>query len=189
MADINLLQSQIKDTTFLSDRRVNIFTVLICIVLVVLLGVGIVLYVLTLGVRSKTANLVSENTTIQDQISNQQTGLSDAKSYQAKLTNIATLLNSHSYLSPLLDELDNKTFQKAKYLTFDVGSDTDKVHLEGQVNSYNDLGKLILGLGTSKYFNNVKLLTVLPSRGATDTYIFSVDMNVDPTIFFNKNKQ
>lgn len=188
MADINLLQNQIKDTTFLSDKRARLFTIIMSVVLSLVIVGGIAIYLATLSFNSKTKKLVLENEKLQQKINNEQEGTGEAKSYQARLSNIAQLLKNHSYTSFLMEELDKKTYQKAKYLTFDAGPDTNKLHIEGEVDNYNDLGKLLLGLSTSEYFKNVRLLSVLPSRGASNSYVFSVDMNAAPEIFINKNK-
>ncbi len=60
------------------------------------------------------------------------------------------------------------------------------MHLEGRVATYNDLGKLIMGLSTSDKFKNIRLLSVSPASGKTSAYQFSIDMEVNSAIFSKK---
>lgn len=172
----------------MSDRRTSIFTLVASLVLVVLLGACGLLYWLAHSTSVKSKELASQNIALQQQINTQQADLGDAKAYQAQLANIGLLLKSHSYFTPAIKELNNFTFQKSQYLTLDIGQDSEKIHVEGRVDNYTDLGKLLLGFSTSPNFKNVKLLSVVPSQGARTAYIFSVDMDVLPDLFINKNR-
>ena len=63
---------------------------------------------------------------------------------------------------------------------------TGRRYLEGKVLTYNDLGKLLLGLSTSTKFKDVQLLSVVPSIGVVNAYQFSLNLNVNPEIFYKK---
>lgn len=187
MADINLLQNQLIDTTYVSYRRTLIvFWVTIFILFFVVAGcVGY--YFMTQTTNDKIGAIAHENTNLQNEINKQELGLKDAQAYQAQLSNIELLLKNHIYFSPLLAELEKYTYLRAQFHSVDVLQQTGRIHLEGSVESYNALGKLLLGLSTSPNFVNVKLLAVLPSAEKNSGYTFSIDMIGKPNLFTNNS--
>jgi|GEM_PF-2132058 hypothetical protein len=188
MPDINLLQNQLKDTTAVALARTKAAIWILAIVLILLAATAGIFYYLTADINKKTAVTVLENNKLDQKISEQTQGLTDAKSYQAQLSNIALLLKSHVALTPLLYELGKYTYLKAQYVNVDVAEDTGRIHLEGLVDSYQGLGKLLLGLSTSQNFRNVKLLSVAPSGGVTFGYSFAIDLTANQAIFLAPTK-
>lgn len=134
-------------------------------------------------VDMQTAAVNSENLTLKEQIDLEDTKLKEAKVYQAQLSNIKLLLKNHIALTPLFEELSNYTYLKARFSSVDIAQDLARIHLEGAVDSYDGLGKLLLGLSTSKNFSNVKLITV---QQGENEYTFSIDLSVAPNLFSNQ---
>lgn len=185
MAEINLLQNRVTDTTNAGVFQSRLIFIVLGLILAVLVGGTVVIFLLNSSLQTKIGTATATNQELQKKLTEQQSTLGNAKTFQAQLVNLRVLLNNHVYLSPLLDELSKVTYIKSQYTSFDV-TDTGKIHVEGLVNSYTDLGKLLLGLSTSTEFVNVKLLSILPSTGEINGFIFSVDMNVSPDIFIKK---
>jgi len=156
---------------------------LIAILTLLTLGGGGLMF-LTGRINQQVAAAVKDNARIQDTLNKQQKNIGDAQIFQAQVANIKTLLNNHVYLTPLFNEISKMTYVKAQYLNIDA-SDTGKIHLEGQVDDYSGLAKLILGLSTSKQFQDVKLLSVAPATGESHGYIFSIDLTAKSELFQN----
>lgn len=185
MQEINLLQNRVKDATHLWQKQTKLTVTILSVVLILLVGITASLFLLIRSVNNKSSDLVAQNQGLQDKFNSKQSDLASAKVFQAQLANFHLLLKNHSYISPVLDELAKMTYSKAQYITMDV-TDAGKIHLEGHVATYGDLGKLLLGLSTSKKFSNVKLLSAVPSTGKTNSYIFAIDLNAMPDLFTKK---
>ncbi len=186
MQEINLLQNRVKDTTFVWQKQGKLILVILALILFLIVAGSVALFFLNQSLEKKTADVLADNQSIQRQLSEQQKNLGDAKAFQAQLVNLKVLLENHSYLSPLLDELAKITYQKAQYVTLDV-AESGKIHVEGTINSYTELGKLLLGLSTSDKFKDVKLLSISPSSGTTSAaYVFALDMSAIPDIFYKQ---
>ncbi len=184
MADINLLQNKLKDSTVIASRRNSVFIWIAVLILLVLGGLGAWLYMLTDQVTTKNTELAVKNSQITKQISSASEDLGEAKIFQAKLENIDLLLDKHTYMSPLLDEIEKVTYVNSQYVNADISFlNENEIHLEGNANTYTDLGKLVLGLSTSKYFTNVKLLAVVPTTiGAKNGFHYSIDLTALPAL-------
>ena len=185
MAEINLLQNRLKDTTNAWEKQGRLIIGILSAILILLIAAGLVLFFFNKNLQTQSASLTSENQDLQNKLTGEQSNLGDAKVFQAQLVNLHTLINSHTFMSPFFDELSKVTYIKAQYDTIDI-NESGKVHVEGKVPSYSDLGKLLLGLSTSTQFKNVQLLSVLPSAGANNAYEFSVDFTVPSYIFTKK---
>jgi hypothetical protein len=189
MPEINLLQNQLKDTTLVARQRTQLVAAISAVVLILLIISGGGIYLLTKNTQEKVAKVIEDNDKILKQINEQDRYLSDAKSYQAKLSNIELLLKNHVAVAPLLDEFEKYTYQQARFISADVAQDLGKVHLEGVISTYEGLGKLLLGLSTSPNFKNVKLSTVTPSNQQNfNGYTFAIDLNVVPGLFSINNE-
>lgn len=185
MAEINLLQNRLKDTTDAGGRQSKAVLAIFAVILAVIVGATVMLFLLNNSLESQIAAAAATNLDLKSKIAVEQKGLGDAKAFQAQLANLRVLLNNHTFISPLLDELSRVTYVKSQYMSFDV-AEGGKIHIEGLVNTYVDLGKMLLGLSSSPHFKNVKLLSVVPSNGEISGFIFSVDLNVIPDIFVKK---
>ncbi len=175
--DINLLQNQVKDTTLIANRRNNFFLVITSLLVIVILVAGGLMYYLTQKASDEGSQLVSDNVKITEEISNVSDEVAAARIYQAKLSNIQILLNKHAIITPVLDELEKITYQKAQFLNADISIDNDRLHVEGTAPSYPDLAKLLLGLTMSKHYQKVKLMAV--TTAPTGGYQFSIEMNLN----------
>ena len=178
MQEINLLQNRIKDRTDVWSRRSLVIRTFLSLFLVLELAVFGGLLLLTKSNQTGIQQTEAEITAIQSEIDQQRGELVSAQAFQAQLKNIRTLLDGHLYWSAFFDELSRVTFQRAQYMTLSATA-AGKLHLEGSSGSYQDIGKLLLGLSTSDNFKDVKLLSVSTASGnVTGNYLFSVDMNV-----------
>lgn len=185
MAEINLLQNRLTDTTNSWKKQGRLILTLLSIVLVGLMVGALVLFFLNQGLKTESATVTSDNQTLQSKLNDQQNSLGDAKAFQAQLVNLRTLIDNHAVMTPLMDELNKVTYTRTQYNTVDI-NETRAVHIEGRVDSYADLGKVLLGLSTSSQFNNVRLLSVLPSTGTSNGYQFSIDLTALTGIFTKK---
>ena len=185
MEEINLLQNKIKDTSFAWQKQSRIITGILSAVLIIFASLGAVFFMLARSNNEKLAQAQTRGQEIQKDISKKDPEVNVATSFQAQLANLKTLVNAHTYLTPLLTELGKSTYIKSQYVSLDV-KDDGKIHLEGRTASYDDLGKLVLGLTTSQEFKNVRLMSVVPSTGTTNAYQFSIDMEANKEIFQKK---
>ena len=183
MQEINLLQSRVKDTTDAWQKQGRTFLSLLAMLLFLLIAAGVGLYFLTRSINKQNDQLVADNTRLQTELSSKEGSLEQARVTQAQLVNIKTLLSDHIYFSTFLDEIEKMTHQKAQYVSLTVAQSTGAVHLQGKTDSYDSLGKLLLGLSTSSKFSNVKLLSSTPSSGEVGGFSFSVDLTVSPDTF------
>ena len=185
MTEINLLQTRIKDRTFAWQRQVRTVLIFLAVILVLLGAGGGGLMFLTNQLTVEIQTVSADATKIQDQLNQDQKNIGDAKLFQAQVANIKTLLNNHVYLTPLFKEIGKMTYVKSQYVSINV-STTGKINLEGQVENYAGLAKLILGLSTSNQFKDVKLLSVNPGTGEVNGYAFSIELTAKPEIFFKQ---
>lgn len=185
MAEINLLQNRLTDTTNAWQRQSRLTITILAVILIILAGGTGLLFFLNGALTTQIEAASAENRDLQQKLTEQQNNLGNAKAFQAQLANLRALLNNHVFLSPLLDELSKVTYVGSQYINVDI-NEAGKIHIEGRVGSYADLGKMLLGLGTSTKFNNIKLLSAAPSTGAINAYVFSLDMNVISDIFHKK---
>lgn len=146
---------------------------------------GGVLYMLTKNLTDESAQLITNNQELQENIESSSNDLAEAKILQAKLANISTLLKNHINATPLLDELESFTYIRSQYVNVSF-EEEGKMHLEGNVSSYSDLGKLLLGLSTSEYFEDVRLLSVSVGSESETYYRFSISMIASEKLFINK---
>lgn len=180
MPEINLLQNRLQDTTYVSVRRTKTVVYLALFLLLLILGGGAGLYVLTNDVNTQKTAVLQSNADLQKQLTEGNSKLGNATTYQAKLSNVETLLTEHIFISPLLAEIEKYTYLKARFVSVDLDQSTGKIHIDGVVDSYQGLGKLLLALSTSPNFKNVKLLSVSP---AGTGFTFGVDMVANKDLF------
>jgi Tfp pilus assembly protein PilN len=182
MQEINLLENRVKDTTQVWDKRNQLFITLVVLILILEAGLSIVFYLLAKNTDNRIQTVSAEHSAIQAQINESQVELTGAKSFQAQLKNVRSLVTNHIYWSGFFDEIADFTLTEGVYVN--LKADTfGVVHLEGQANSYSDLGKLILGLNRSENFDDVKLLAVNPSDNETAGFKFSIDLIANKKLF------
>lgn len=185
MEEINLLQNRVRDHSQLWQRQSKLIVGSLSVILALLLGVAGLFYLLGSSVQKNIEALNSETAKINDTMDAKKKTLGDATTFQAELANLKALYAQHTILSPLLDELGKATYQKVQFETLDVVG-SSKIHIEGRVANYNDLGKMLLGFSTSPSFSDVKLSSVIPDTGQVVGYVFAIDMKANPNIFTKK---
>lgn len=183
--EINLLENRIHDTSQVWQKQSKLIVTALAVILILLLGLGAILFFFRQSIIKQTDQIVTDNKSIQDEMSSKSANLTDATVLQAQFANLQTLINGHVYFSPLLSELSKVTYQRAQFLSLDM-TPAGLVHIEGRIDNYNSLGKLLLGLSTSSKFSNVKLLSATPSTGANSGYFFSLNLNASTYLFSKK---
>lgn len=178
MQEINLLRSQIKDTALIWQRRNRIFTSIFVLILILEIGLAILFFLMAQTTKERKAAVAAENKQTQNQINESQAALVPAKAFQAQLQNLKALVDNHVYWSGFFEELARHTFIKAKFGSVQTDG-SGRVHLEGQVNNYADLAKLLLGLSASEKFHDVELLSSGPTKSEEVGVLFSVDVGID----------
>lgn len=183
--EINLLENRVHDTSFVWQKQSKLILTGLAVILIVILGLGAVLFLISQSIAKQTDQITADNKSLQDKMSSQQGDLAKATALQAQFANLRTLINGHVYFSPLLAELSKSTYQKAQYLSLDA-TPAGLIHIEGRVDNYSSLGKLVLGLSTSSKFSNVKLLSAIPSTGINAGYLFSLNLSAATDLFSKK---
>lgn len=183
MQEINLLKSQLKDTTHLWQTRARIMTMALTFLLILELGGSGILYVLSKSTQSKITAGLADNQQTQNRINEQESQLTPAKAFQAQTQNLGNLLGLHIYWSNFFEELSARTFNKASFQNISADQ-SGSIHLEGLVKNYSELGKLLLGLSTSSQFEEVKLLSSSPSTGEISGLSFSIDLKVKKALLY-----
>lgn len=178
MQDINLLQSKLKDKSETWDRRNNVIIVVFVIITLVVLAAGGFLYFLNQNAKKKTADLKTQNTSIQTKLDSSQGDLAEARGFQAQVQNIELLLNNHIYWTPVFDEIQKTVLKEAYYANMQATTD-GKMHLEGITGSFEQVGKLILSLSTSPNLKNVKLLAIQQNSGQQSGFRFGIDLEAN----------
>jgi hypothetical protein len=183
MQEINLLENRIKDAHTTWKKHTRIYITILSVILVLIIGGVVLLYLYNNNLVSQKDELVQENQGLKLKLDSNSEDKTAAKNFQAQLGNMRYLVDNHVYFTPFFEELSETTFIRAKYSSLTVSTD-GVVHLEGEVNDYNDLSKLLLGLSTSSKIKNVKLLGSKPGQGEKKS--LSVSINFTAINVFNK---
>jgi Tfp pilus assembly protein PilN len=183
MPEINLLGNQITEEPQVFRASGKASVVVLSIILIVLIVAAIAFFILGGTTDQQIQSLTTQNTQIQSQLDQQNSNLSAAQKFQAQLANIKLLLNNHIYISQVLDELDKVAYVKSRFASLDVDDKTGVIHVQGNVSSYSDLSKFLLGMSTSTNFQSVRLLSTFASPTGL---AFTVDLKAAPQLFTKK---
>ena len=183
MQEINLLQNKVKDRTLQYERSNRLVIGLFVILLIIEIIGGVGLYFLTSSTNNQTTNVTNQNQAITNSINQSQSDLTAATGLQGELKNVQVLLTGHIFWTSFFSQLSALTPKKVAYTSMTGSASDDKVHLEGQGQSYTDIGQLILSLSTSGKFTDVKLLSVSPATSSKFGYGFSMDVTASGSIF------
>lgn len=186
MQEINLLKNQLKDASVVWERRNRLLITSLVAIVILEITAGGLLFLFKQSINKKMQTVINYNTQTQSKLNSKQSELAPAKSFQAQLKNLNYLVDSHLYWTSFFDELGKVTLKKVQYTQLQTDL-TGKAYVEGRVNSYSDLGKLLLGLSTSKSFSNVRLLSSNPNSGDASGLNFALDFRVDPELL-SKNQ-
>lgn len=182
MQEINLLQNQLKDDSFKLDNQTNLILTILSVILVLgVLAFG-VLFFLDKNTQKTIKETIAQNSDLEERLDKIQSTLVDAKAFQAQTANIKSLLDSHSYWSPVFQELADMTFTQTQYTSI-VSDSNGRIHIQGITLDYTRLGKVLLALSTSENFSKVDLLSTSPSTGQQGGITYSIDVEVKPELF------
>ncbi|MBI4049771.1 MAG: PilN domain-containing protein [Candidatus Doudnabacteria bacterium] len=185
MPEINLLKNQLKDRSAVWVRRNRLIVSSLFALIILEITAGVLLLLFKQSITNKKQEITDSNIQIQSSLNEKQKELVPAKAFQAQLKNLTRVVDSHVYWTAFFDELSAVTLKKVRYTQLQADS-SGKVYLEGRVDTYTDLGKLLLGLSTSKSFSNVRLLSSSPESSEVGGLIFSLDLNINPELLLAK---
>lgn len=144
------------------------------------------LYFLDKSTANQYQALKEKNIEAQTNLNRIQKDLTSAKQFQAQLKNLSYLTSKHIYWSSFFDELSKHIFNKTRLVSIEGDTTGNKIHIEGNVGSYESLAKLMLGLSTSDKFSQVKLLSASPTTAEESGYLFSIDITINSNVFVKK---
>ena len=147
-------------------------------------AIGAVLFIFKQSTDQKKDAIVEHNTQTQTKLSTQQNELTPAKALQAQLKNLSRLVDSHLYWTNFFDELSQTTLKTVQYTQLQADL-AGTVYVEGLAANYADLGKLLLGLSTSKNFTDVRLLSSSPNSGEISGLSFALNFKINPQLLTN----
>ncbi|HYC79696.1 MAG TPA: hypothetical protein VEC17_01570 [Candidatus Binatia bacterium] len=182
MPEINLLQNKLNDNTDRwqkSGKAVNV--VLVLIIVAEIIGGG-AFYMMNKTAQENKLVLDQENLTIKQDLAELQNDLKDATGLQAQTKNIDTLLKNHVVWNAIIQEISDKTYRNSQYMQM-TSDTTGRIHIEGMVSSYTDLGKMLLALNTSDKFDSVQLTASSPGTGGAAGILYAVEVKAKQSIF------
>lgn len=184
MAEINLLKSELQHRGPFSFGPKGLASLYVVAgILVLVLGVWGGLYFYDLELQKKSRLLEQQTATVDFEVGQVEGQRREAISFQRRLNNLVVLLDEHVFWTPVFEELEKFTFKGAAFNTLQVDVADHTFILTGTVSSYQDMGKLLLGLRQS---SNVQGVT-LQSSGITETgqagYNFNLELLFDPKLF------
>ncbi len=182
MEEINLLQNRIKDSSLAWEKRNKTLVTILVLALILELGLTVIFSILNGSVQKQIVTVRAENTRIQNEINSKDEELTAARAFQAPLKNLVSLVDNNIHWTGFFDRLTERTYLQSQYLNLQADT-TGKVHVEGIVSSYTDLGKLLLALSTSEDFTEVNLLSTSPASGQQSGYNFSLDLMADQKLY------
>lgn len=181
MQEINLLKNQLKDSRLNWDKHNRLLIVGLVVFLIIEIAGGAVLFTINRSQAKSRDTVTAGNVQIQNKLNAKQNELGPAKAFQAQLTNLNRLVESHLYWTNFFDELTKVTLKKAQFTQLQADT-IGKVYVEGRSANYSDLGKLLLGLSTSKHFSKVRLLSSNPGTGEISGLIFTLEFRINPEL-------
>lgn len=183
MAEINLLRNELQTNRQLSLNRAGKIAAYIVITLVILEGLfygGLLLY--EYGMNKKIMALEQENANTDLEISKTEKDRLKAIALQSRIKGLDLLLDQHIFWSEIFKELEKVTYKQAKFSGLEGDEGEQRIIVSGEVASYEDLAKLILGLKTSGQIKDVTLENSALASGEEQVYSFSLELKFDPKI-------
>jgi len=184
MTEINLLQPERRSRS--AERSPTIsgtWTIFVLAGLIVAeLGLWTTFTVLDSKVNSQVQQKVADIGNIDRKLQSPDPDLFNAIKAQAALASVGTLLNEHRYWTKVWNELARTTLKNAMYFTLNATAETNKFTVVGTVATYQDLGKLMLGLQSSSSFAEVALLSSNPSKGTEPGIEFGISVAFKPSL-------
>jgi Tfp pilus assembly protein PilN len=183
MAEINLLKSELQARSKFSLSRASRVALYVVIVLLVLEGLlyGLIFFY-ERQVRKNILALDQENASTDFEIGKTEKDRLEAISFQTRLGNLKTLLDSHLFWSELLKELERVTYRGAQFTALGGDEGEQKLIISGSVPSYKDLAKLMLGLTTSPQVKDVVLGSSGLEKGTEGGYGFTLEVTFNPSV-------
>jgi len=189
MADINLLKSEKKRGAGLeiqfSGSGKPLIWALAAVLVLILITFGI-FYYLRSQVETELSGVKAAVAGAEQKMQLPPPELENAVKAQSALNALSGLLDKHLHWTNLWDELGKSTLKTARYLSISATTEKSDFVIEGRVENYEQLGKLMLGLQESKSFTDVQLVSSGPGKGEATGVEFSIDVKYDPELLLDK---
>lgn len=183
MAEINLLKNELQGRgvfTLGTKGLLSLYVLLAVIALELLAYGGLVIY--KKQIEKKVLKAEQQAASIDLEIGQNSEKRLAAISFQRRLNNLQVLLDNHQFWSVVMEELAAHTVKTVRYETMQVSPGTSQITILGNTPSYTELGKLLLGLRTSKKILNTELKTTTQSGKEQGGYKFTMELIFDPQL-------
>ena len=181
MAQINLLKNELQErAVFGRAGLVPLYIALGVLGLEVLIYGGLYLYNST--IEKQISDVERQYSDTNAEINRLSPDLQEGLAYQTRLRNLQILLDNHIFWSPVLEELSKSTYRSVSYDSLEADQVKHRLVVQGVAPSYTDIAKLILGLKTSRFINDVSLLSSGRSKSEKAGFNFSMEIDFDPSL-------
>lgn len=183
MAEINLLKSiseERKPFSLGGSRSRALYIMAAILILEILIYGGFIFYERYLAKKILAAEKKAAE--LNFEIGKMDHQRSEAISFQSRLLNLEALLDNHVFWSALFKELEDFTYKFAIYNSLQINEGENKILLAGNISSYTDLSKLILGLKKSSKVLDVVLQSSGQEEGEKSGYSFTLEVTFDPRL-------
>lgn len=188
MAEINLLRGEKKHGPGLNLQMPApgrpVIWILLAILLLCLSGFT-VFYFLHSKVQTELAGTKARAAEVEKSLQSPSPEVKEAIKAQAALSFLSGLLDKHLHWTYLWDALAKHTLKTVQYLSISATVEKSDFIVEGRVNNYEELGKLMLGLQSSSDFSRVELVSSGPSDGEVIGLEFSLAVKYRPSLLLN----
>lgn len=191
MGEINLLNQ--RDKTIYRSRLPHAGNKIPLWILIGLVAVEMIVYGTLFSwkksIDSEILKVQASVNQLDDKLNSSKVDINNAVAAQAALTSFSSLLDNHLHWTLLWSELGKVTLKKAHYISMQGTVVSDQFVVKGEVSNYTDLGKVILGLETSKNFSEVKLVSSSPAEGDKVGVQFEIQVTVKHSIFLEAQEK
>lgn len=155
----------------------SLYIIVGILILELLIFVGLSIY--ERSVKNRTLEISQRVGEVEFEVSQVEAEREEAVSFQERLFNLRTLLDTSVFWSPLFRNLEENTLNTVFFRTLQVSEFERKLNLSGIAPSYTDVAKLIRGLEEAPHVTEVSLI----SSGLTESddagFAFSLEIGFD----------
>jgi len=190
MAEINLLRGEKKHVQHGDFKIPGTGKPLIWFLLAVLLltlAVYGVFYFLDGKTISELASVNGRIAQVEKNMSDPPPEFKDAIKAQSALNEISGMLDRHIYWTNVWEELGRNTLKTARYFSLSATTENSIFVIDGTVDNYSELGKLMLGLQGSSRFKDVQMISSGPGKGEATGVEFSLAVEYKPDLLLKNS--
>lgn len=182
MQEINLLQNEHNSPgKFSFNYRKNSHTLLY--IVLALLAVELLYYGFLIfsnkQIANKTHAAMQKSADIDLEISKIDDDRLTAISVQSRLKSLDVLLDSHFFWSKVFGEVESKTYKAVRFESLQVDYANSRFIINGLAPTQTDLAKLMAGLKTSPYIQQVNFRTSTAEKAEEAGFLFNIEVTFD----------